>query len=205
MEVSNKKKIIVVILVVVVLTILSILFSLPNKVEDGKEPPLMSLSQEQASSPKITVYISGAVQNPGIYEIMPNQRVGEVLKVAGGVAPNADLNKVNLAKKCKDGMQINVPQAKGKKQMQATNLASNSSKETNAQQIGTQNAINEQKINLNTATSEELQSLPGVGAATAERIIEYRSAHQFKKVEEIMQVKGIGKAKFAKLQAYLEV
>lgn len=61
------------------------------------------------------------------------------------------------------------------------------------------------KVHLNTATAEELETLPGVGAVTAQRIVEYRSAHGFARIEDLMNVKGIGQAKFKKMQHWLDL
>lgn len=166
-------------------------------------------SEEEA---KITVYVSGAVTNPGLHEIAPGSRAVEAIAAAGGMTEEANKDKVNLAKICKDGMQVNVPRlsAKERRRLAAANTfasgaeaAEQGSAFYNAAQIG-ETALTG-KVHLNTATMEELKTLPGVGAVTAQRIVEYRSAHGFARIEDIMNVKGIGQAKFKKMQPWLDL
>lgn len=161
---------------------------------------------------KITVYVSGAVANPGLHEIAPGSRAVEAIAAAGGMTEEANKDKVNLAKICKDGMQVNVPRlsAKERRRLAAANTPA-SSAETAKKGSTSYNAAQESeaaltgKVNLNTATAEELETLPGVGAVTAQRIVEYRSAHGFARIEDLMNVKGIGQAKFKKMQPWLDL
>ena len=161
---------------------------------------------------KITVYVSGAVANPGLHEIAPGSRAVEAIAAAGGMTEEANKDKVNLAKICKDGMQVNVPRlsAKERRRLAAANTpasgaetAEQSGASYNAAQTG-ETALTG-KVHLNTATAEELETLPGVGAVTAQRIVEYRSAYGFARIEDLMNVKGIGQAKFKKMQPWLDL
>lgn len=166
-------------------------------------------SEEEA---KITVYVSGAVANPGLHEIAPGSRAVEAIAAAGGMTEEANKDKVNLAKICKDGMQVNVPRlsAKERRRLAAANTPANSA-EAAEQSGASYNAAQESetaltgKVHLNTATEEELETLPGVGAVTAQRIVEYRSVHGFARIEDLMNVKGIGQAKFNKMQPWLDL
>ena len=157
---------------------------------------------------KITVYVSGAVTNPGLHEIAPGSRAVEAIAAAGGMTEEANKDKVNLAKICKDGMQVNVPRLSAKERRRlATANTTASSAEASEQGSASYNAAQESesaltgKVHLNTATAEE----PGVGAVTAQRIVEYRSAHGFARIEDLMNVKGIGQAKFKKMQPWLDL
>lgn len=132
--------------------------------------------------------------------------------------PEANRDKVNLAKLLKDGMQVNVPRLSGKALREQVGAGSSNG----AGVVGTGSssvvspvaamsanrpsaAKTMGKVHLNMASAAELTALPGVGTVTAQRIVEYRDTHRFGSVDEIMQVKGIGKAKFAKMQPYLEL
>ena len=167
-------------------------------------------TESEKEEAKITVYVSGAVANPGLHEIAPGSRAVEAIAAAGGMTANKD--KVNLAKICKDGMQVNVPRlsAKERRRLAAANTSA-SGVEAAEQGSASYNAAQESetalmgKVHLNTATAEELETLPGVGAVTAQRIVEYRSAHGFAKIEDLMNVKGIGQAKFKKMQPWLDL
>lgn len=146
----------------------------------------------------IKVYVSGAVKNPGIYDIKINSRASDAVEAAGGFTENANPEKVNLAKKLKDGNQVNVPSLKVKK-LRENNLQNQESAPTSAER--TDNRL----VNINTAGIEELDTLPGVGSATAQKIIDYRQIKPFQKIEDIMNVTGIGEAKFAKMKSRLTV
>jgi len=109
-------------------------------------------------------------------------------------------------------MQVNVPRlsAKERRRLAAANTPANSA-ETAEQNSVSYNFAQESetaltgKVHLNTATAEELETLPGVGSVTAQRIVEYRSAHGFARIEDLMNVKGIGQAKFKKMQPWLDL
>ena len=136
----------------------------------------------------IFVDIKGAVKNPGVYQMKSGDRVKDALDAAGGLTDEADSQKVNLAQRVEDQMVIVVP----KVGEEATEIpAGGTSKE----------AAKEGKVNINTATVEELKTLKGVGEKKAEAIIEYRKKNgSFKTKEDLMKVRGIGKKLFESFQ-----
>ena len=200
----DKKKIVIIFVIVVVLSGLSIFFATPSHNNSEELLPVEGNLKQNDKEPTVVVYVSGAVHKPGVYEVRPNLRAEDVLKVAGGVTEEADLSKVNLAKKCKDGTQINVPSLRKAKVKGGASGSKSTSQYSGVSRSGTDEAKSP-KININTATQAELETLPGVGSATALKIMDYRSAHSFSSIEEIMKVSGIGTAKFAKMKDHLEV
>lgn len=165
----------------------------------SKQEPVTAIKpqiKEAAEQKLITVYVSGAVVKPGLYELPAGIRAQEAVAAAGGVTEYANLEKVNLAKKLKDGSQVNVPALKGSKAIQQRGNAAES-----AAAQSTESGL----ININTASVDELDSLPGVGVVTAQKIAEYRQQHPFEKIEDIMQVRGIGEAKFNKMKDRITV
>ena len=164
----------------------------------------------------VKVYVSGAVVNPGLYEIPAGSRATAAIAAAGGMTLEANPDKVNLAKLLKDGMQVNVPRLSIRQlREQAVPINADAAAEAavsntlepvkTAAESGRGTAKAGGKVRLNTATAAELTALPGVGDITAQRILEYRTAHGFASIEDVMKVKGIGKAKFSKMQPYLEL
>ena len=136
----------------------------------------------------IFVDIKGAVKNPGVYQMKVGDRVKDALDAAGGLTEEADSQKVNLAKRLEDQMVIVVPKV-GEEAEEIP--AGATSKE----------ATKEGKVNINTATVEELKTLKGVGEKKAEAIIEYRKKNgSFKTKEDLMKVRGIGKKLFESFQ-----
>ena len=136
----------------------------------------------------IFVDIKGAVKNPGVYQMKSGDRVKDALDAAGGLTGEADSQKVNLAQRVEDQMVIVVPKVGA----EATEIPAGAmSKE----------ASKEGKVNINTATVEELKTLKGVGEKKAEAIIEYRKKNgSFKTKEDLMKVRGIGKKLFESFQ-----
>ena len=136
----------------------------------------------------IFVDIKGAVKNPGVYQMKAGDRVKDALEAAGGLTGEADSQKVNLAKRLEDQMVIVVPKV-GEEAEEIP--AGETSKE----------ATKEGKVNINTATVEELKTLKGVGEKKAEAIIEYRKKNgSFQTKEDLMKVRGIGKKLFESFQ-----
>ena len=132
----------------------------------------------------IFVDIKGAVKNPGVYQMKVGDRVKDALDAAGGLTEEADSQKVNLAKRLEDQMVIVVP--KVGEEAEAIPAGVTSKEEAK-----------EGKVNINTATVEELKTLKGVGDKKAEAIIEYRKKNgSFKTKEDLMKVRGIGKKLF---------
>lgn len=136
----------------------------------------------------IFVDIKGAVKNPGVYQMKVGDRVKDALEAAGGLTAEADSQKVNLAKRLEDQMVIVVPKV-GEEAEEIT------AGETRNE------ATKEGKVNINTATVEELKTLKGVGEKKAEAIIEYRKKNgSFQTKEDLMKVRGIGKKLFESFQ-----
>lgn len=136
----------------------------------------------------IFVDIKGAVKNPGVYQMKVGDRVKDALDAAGGLTEEADSQKVNLAKRLEDQMAIVVP----KVGEEAEEIPAGATSKEEAK---------EGKVNINTATVEELKTLNGVGEKKAEAIIEYRKKNgSFQTKEDLMKVRGIGKKLFESFQ-----
>lgn len=155
-----------------------------------------------SSSDKGYVYIAGAVQHPGLYPIQRQMRWADVVQSAGGLAKDADVSNVNLAKIAKDQENLTVP-VRG-----ASNAAAVSSTGTVATTTsgGTTAASSGSLIDLNAATLTQLQTISGVGPKRAQDILDYRDAHGgFKKVDELKEISGIGDKIFADIQPKVTV
>ena len=145
---------------------------------------------------KMYVDISGAVVNPGVYEVDSQTRLFQVIEMAGGLTENADVNSLNRAEIVCDGQKIIVgilgePSA----------AASDSTGSQSAQ-----SGITNGKVNLNLAGSATLQTIPGIGPSKAERIIDYRNTNgRFRKIEDIMNITGIGEKTFESIKDYITV
>ena len=186
----------------------SLLGSSPQDTAAVVPVPAAGISAVQTRGVK--VYVSGAVAKPGLYEIPAGSRATAAIAAAGGMTLEANPDKVNLAKLLKDGMQVNVPRLSARQLREQTapvnaGAAAEAAGANTSAESGRGTAKAGGKVHLNTATAAELTVLPGVGDITAQRILEYRAAHGFASIEDVMKVKGIGKAKFSKMQPYLEL
>lgn len=152
---------------------------------DRKQTLRVNQQEIVTNKGKIAIYMTGAVQNPGVYYVEENSRLTQALDICGGVLENADINALNLAQKLVDGDKIVVPEKKEKSV--ADQIAEEEEEKEEAR---------EGKININTASQAELEDIPGVGPSTAKKIIEYRKKNSFQTIEDIMEVSGIGEAKF---------
>jgi competence protein ComEA len=140
-----------------------------------------------AAPTQLVVYVVGAVRRPGLYTLAPSSRVADAVERAGGVTRKADPAALNLAAPVADGQQVLVP-ARLPRAVAA------------AQGVPTP-GVPAGPIQLSSATAEQLDSLPGVGPATAQKILDYRAEHgAFRSVEELDEVPGIGPARIEQLR-----
>ncbi|MGG0477149.1 helix-hairpin-helix domain-containing protein [Priestia megaterium] len=147
-------------------------------------------------SPFVMVDIKGAVQKPGVYQLPKDARVKDALAQAGGATKEADLRQLNLASKLQDEMAVYIPAA-GEEIPPSSPVSSISSS-------GTSN--DQPLVNINTANTDELQTLNGIGPSKASAIISYREENGlFQTVEDLGQVSGIGEKSLEKIKAQITV
>lgn len=169
-----------------------------------------AFASKAAQAKTVRVQVSGAVLEPGIYDVPASCRVEEAIAAAGGLTENADSERVNLVRKVRDGMQIRVPVQKAartsrtqRENAQAkSGLGESASEKSSSTKAGSGRM---QSVRINSASAGELQQLPGIGPALAQRIVETRNRGRFTSADDLLRVPGIGKAKLAKLRAYVEV
>lgn len=147
----------------------------------------------------VAVHVGGAVSNPGVYELPPGSRVRDAVLAAGGMSDEADQVSVNLAASIKDGERILIPFLRGSststsRQPEGVHLPTSAPSEVSF------------PLDLNTATTMELESLPGIGPTRAQDIVLYRQEHgPFKTIEDIMGVNGIAFVTFEKIKDLIYV
>lgn len=157
-------------------------------IQDGEGKGLLKEGEQeevQERAPeKIYVYITGEVNTPGLYTMVPGDRIGDAINKAGGFTGEADITSINMAEKVRDEQFINI----SKKLPQGTALNP---------EIPVKSPIVGGKINVNTATAEELDDfLPGIGPTYAKNIVDYRNKNgSFKSINDLTKVKGIGDKK----------
>lgn len=178
-----------IVLVVVALAVsvaIGFIRSLDAPADDGEPVPVAT---DSAQLPTIYVHVSGAVSRPGLYRLEDGARVVDVIAAAGGLAPDADDGAVNLARRLTDGEQLHVPvHGEADTADAAPGVASDG------------------RVNLNTADAAALDTLPRVGPAIAERIIEWREANgRFTSVDDLLSVPGIGDKMLASLRDLVTV
>ena len=144
----------------------------------------------EAGSVMLVVDISGCIKTPGVYEVTDGTRLHQVIDQAGGLTKDADIDAINRAELVTDGQKILIP---AKTESGAENGADGASATATPAPSG--------KININQADSTALQEIPGVGPATADKIIQYREANgRFQAIEDIKNVSGIGDKTFEKMK-----
>lgn len=165
----------------------------------------VGLTQERPAA-GIKVHVTGAVAGPGLYEFKSGDRVADALAKAGGATAEADISQINLAAKLTDGQQVAVP-AKGQAPVAGETEAAVSPGGAAATSGGSGSpGTPAQPIDLNNATAAQLEGLDGIGPKTAQKIIAYREANGgFKSVEQLMEVPGIGPAKFDQIKGQVFV
>ncbi len=155
-------------------------------------PPSVALERGEDRGGRLLVHVAGAVRRPGVYRLRAGARVEDAVRRAGGARPRADLTQVNLAAEVEDGRQVVVPR-------RAPAAGSGAPLAGAAPAPGV-------PLNLNTATLEQLDTLSGIGPATAQKILDHREANGgFSSVEELGEVPGIGEVRLAALRELVRV
>lgn len=142
--------------------------------------------------------IDGCVNKPGVYSFKKDDRIKDIIDLAGGFTKDADTKSVNLAMKLKDEMKIFIPSKNEISKLQNHNTE-------NSQIVTLKDNNSTNLVNINTADSDKLQTLPGIGPSKAKKIIEFREKNQFKKIEELKNVDGIGEKTFESLKSLITI
>ncbi len=158
----------------------------PSKEDNNSEHP-----KEIA---EIVVYLSGEINVPGVYKLKSDSRLHEAVDMAGGLTNKADTVAINLARILQDEDHVHIP-GKGEVVTDPYNPSQNPSSGSNSG-----------KININTASQKELESLPGIGPVLASKIIDYRKANgNFKVIEDVKKVSGIAEKRFEAIKDLITV
>ena len=147
------------------------------------------------------IHIAGAVQKPGVYQLNKSKRIIDAVKVAGGETEKANLDAVNLAAPLYDGQKIIIPHIPENNE---DGLISTAAQYEASQRYAY--SSDSSLLNLNSATSHQLEGLPGIGPVLANHILEYQKNHgPFQHIEDVLNVPGIGEKKFASIKEFITV
>lgn len=178
----------------------------PPAIETAQATPTQTTAPTPAE--EVVVHVSGAVKQAGVYRLAAGSRVADAIEQAGGATANADLDSLNLAEPLADGQKVHVPR-KGEAPLPAPSgaaAATPTSRPTQTPARASASASVQFPIDLNRATAEQLEAIPGIGPVLAQRIIEYRQANgRFNSVDELLEVRGIGPKRLEQLRAYVVV
>ena len=152
-----------------------------------------SVSPLPAEKPSgVDVQISGQIVNPGVYHVPKGTRVHQLIRLAGGLLPGANIDKLNLVAKLRDGQCITIPTQKQQTQKQSIEIDSSTSLRP--------------QLHLNTATAKELAAIPGIGTAKAKRIIKFREKMSgFSSLDQLANISGISRKNVEELSSYLSL
>ena len=217
LNLSKKQKIIISIVIIIIFS-LFLIYVYQNLYVDDSEIILsnnindvtlntneIEVKEEKNNEEKVVVHVIGEVNNPGVVTLPEGSRIIDAINKAGGKTEEADLSKINLAYIVEDGTQIYIPRIN--ENLNQVNLISDGAgvgiiiNDSNLEE----NEL-EVKVNINTANKEKLETLPGIGETTAQKIIDYRETNgKFKTIEDIKNVSGIGEAKYESLKDKITV
>lgn len=206
---ANRHRLAVVVVIIALLTAIGTVIMVTSRQPTAEAapalPPAISAAPTTATPAPSTLVISvvGKVATPGLVTLTDGARVADAIRAAGGVAPGTDATSLNLARRLTDGEQIyvGVPIPNGADIAPPSAADSSPVSAGKKGQKSAADAGPTAVVNLNTATTEELQTLPGIGPAMAQRILTWRTQHgHFDSINQLHDVGGIGTARFAKLE-----
>ena len=189
----------------------------PDLIVEREATPPPPAAPAPTPKSEITVHVTGAVKSPGVYYLSTDARVHEAIEKAGGGTDQADIHSLNLAAKIRDGEQIDVPEIRQIPNVKQEAPVSNDVQEYTIPtspdlSMPPESSVRKpepsagSRININTATSQELQTLRGIGPALAQRIVEYRqTSGGFSAVDDLTNVKGIGEKTLEKIRNSITV
>ncbi len=209
----TKKQKIVVYIIAVIVAIGMIYFIYNNnqvKNDDVEKDILVSNTstkeEEKNEQEQIVVHVTGSVKSPGIVKLKDGSRIEDAIEAAGGLTENADISKVNLAYVLEDGIKIKIPSSSEEDIGDGDVLIDGSGENVVEEDDSQSTNQNGKGININKADETELQTLPGIGASLASRIVEYRKQNgKFANIEDIKNVSGIGDSKFSNIKDLITV
>ena len=207
---SKQKRVVLIIIIVVVIVIIIYIYN-SNKIDNSEldEDMLVISNSENNTIENITeekdmiiVHITGAVKTPGIVKLEEGSRIEDAINKAGGLTEDADITKVNLAYILEDGIKIKIPSNSDIGDFQGENILRTDSGEGIIED--NENSSQSSSLNINKATEQDLQTLPGIGPSLASRIIAYRDENgKFSTIEDIKNVNGIGNSKYENIKDYI--
>lgn len=216
LDISNNKIIIIIIVLIICVFICIYFFTRNSMKEEYNDIENYEINEnvtndeelEEEEKEEIIVHVTGAVKKEGIVHLKVGARISDAIDAAGGVTKETNISQVNLAYELEDGQKIYIPDIKDEKNDKTEQVLE---KEYVTSEPGDEVVLEEhteddkndenEKININLADETELQEIPGVGEATAKKIIEYRKQNgKFKNIEDIKNVKGIGEGKYEEMK-----
>lgn len=173
-----------------------------HRIPSDDSAALVALHQPSVQADAIAVHVIGAVQQPGLYYFSSTARVADAITAAGGATDEADLNTINLAAYLEDAQQLLIPAFAS--DSSGSEQSNDGEDYTAAEGTVRQSTAESGKININTATSAQLQRLNGIGEVKAAAIIAYREKNgAFSDISQIKRVSGIGDATYEKIKDYI--
>ena len=173
-----------------------------------KENSIEEMEENVDEKTKIYVYVTGEVKVRGVVILDEGSRISDAIESSGGITENADISKINLVYVLSDGMKVTIPNKNQVEEDTNFNYVITEAGENETTEISKQkNSLTSKpnaKININTASQTELETLPGVGPSIALSIINYRKENgKFNNIEDVQNVSGIGESKFNKIKEYI--
>ena len=199
---NKQKKIVIIVGIIIIIGILYFIYNgIDKKSTDQIDNNMLSIEnntkENEGSKELVIVHITGAVKTPGIVKLPEGARIEDAIDKAGGLTEDADISDVNLAYVLEDGIKIKIPTISEEKNEE---IIINRSGEGIVEKEISNNSENK-IININKANETDLQTLPGIGASLAGRIVEYRNSNgKFNEIEDIKNVSGIGDSKYENIK-----